>query len=331
MQSSNGMGKTSKRRKEAADADGKDDVKVGYDFDSGSESSSGGYETADDPEAMLAALDLEDEDREAELQRQRDQVRTDREDALPSQHVPLNPKELDDYVPYDDHLIDAWDFGEQNPERYTALPGHVIETIQVGYNVKIMNSRLPFWTRVSYIKSDRLYTTVENRTQEFELGDKISFRVCFGFVAVTDRELAQDVLEIRLRNGDEVPPSEEEKQARHMGKYLAANWAEHPDPFHQGAKSPEQAMYSPVDHLKVMQHFADVHPDGLEPMGLSVEDFNVCHLASRDEIAESWKHADAAKSAIFAGLTDDQAIDKVWKSPVNLTIQTALWVAAYDA
>lgn len=338
------MGKQSRRRRATKSA--KPEVEQ-----SESESESEGEDTdlskeILDAEAMLAALDGEDEAEAAEKAKSAQKAKaeaaakrleeletewSEREDALPVQHAPDDTDDLLTFDAIDEELVDAWRMAREQPEAYAAPRADVIESIRKNHNVRVWDGKVPFWTKVVYAQSDRLYCTIENKTPIFSLGAKVSFRVCRVFVAVTDREMATDVLAMRIDCGEEAMPSDAQRRARHAGGYLNANWSTFPDPFGQDASCPESAMYIAVDKERLKAHFREVHPAALKEMGLEIDDFDVCHMASKKEIGESWRASESARAAIFDGMNDDDAIELIWSSPVNLSMQTRLWVLANDA
>ena len=241
---------------------------------------------------------------------------------------------LKEFSCIDEHLVDAVLMQKLYPDTFHLPSAEEIASIDVGWNLHLNDGNHSFWTRVVHVCGDRLYATVENKTYEegYDLKDKVSFRTCHVHVAADDKTIAQMTIQQRIDQGVEKEPSQNEKFARHLPNYLQACWNVFPDPFQQGVQTLEEAKVAPADSDKIVEHFVNVHPDGLKKMGLEVDDFAICHMNSKHELRVSLKDMKDKSDAPKLNVSEDTEADveRVYSTVMNLLLQTRIYAAAYD-
>ena len=238
----------------------------------------------------------------------------------------------------DSQLLDAWEAHEAHPDTFEVPDAETIRSIDCDWQVLVdldgKDRPRRVWTRVVFTREDRLFATLENDTdlEHFRIGDKISFCTRHMLRALRAQDLLAEFWFMQVSAGMATEATAAQKVQRHLAHYVNACWSVHPDPFCQNVESADHAVRTEVSVERVVRHFEEVHPKGLHKMGLSPEDFAICHLSSEAELYDSM-----LDDAMQVHFTDDMKQEhplvlarKAYHMLLNITLQPRLFAAAFD-
>lgn len=232
----------------------------------------------------------------------------------------------------DSQLLDAWEAHETHPDTFEVPDVETIRCVDRDWQVLVdldgKDRPRRVWTRVVHTREDRLFATLENDTdlEHFRLGDKISFCTRHALRALKSQDLLAEFWFMQVNAGMAREATAAQKVQRHLAHYVNACWSVHPDPFCQNAESPDHAVRTEVSIERVVRHFEEVHPKGLQKMGLSPEDFAICHLSSEAELYDGM-----LDETMQVHLTDDMKEEDplvlaktAYRILLNITVQPRL-------
>lgn len=182
-------------------------------------------------------------------------------------------------------MIDAQQMAIDYASTFQAPTAAELDGIAVGMLVKICDGDQRFWTRITGIDGDGVCATVESGTGRedhgYGFGQEVLFEKRHAYIVTNDKGMAMHALPILIATGQFRKPTRAQQEKRILMCYMQENWAKLGDMFGQGVGTLHEALATPVDFQRVVDHFTS--KKRLRGTGLKIGDVAVMHVKSADE------------------------------------------------
>lgn len=180
-------------------------------------------------------------------------------------------------------MVDAQQMHRTYPDTFEVPTREELDGLTPGALVKICDNEQRFWTRVVTTEGEFIYATVENETGREDRGygcdQKVRYEKRHVLTYTNDKGMKARHVSMLLATGQLKYPTEKQQKKRMIALYMVKHWATLGDMFGQGVGTLEEAMRTPLDFQRVVDHF-EADPNRLRHTGIKVGDLAVMRVIS---------------------------------------------------